>query len=133
MSNKKKSEQLGMSFGKASHRLRKQVLFQLVQELCWDTCYRCGSQIETVDELSIEHIVPWLDSENPVELFFDLDNISFSHIKCNIACGRKTNRKYESVAERGREGWKRYYAKPEKRDQHLRRKRERYHEQKSGV
>lgn len=42
-------------------------------------------KINTVDELSIEHKEPWENSDNPKELFFNLDNISFSHLKCNIS------------------------------------------------
>lgn len=93
--NKKKAEQLGMSHGAASNRLRKQIMFALIKfskidDL--DICFQCGEKIENVDNLSIEHIVPWLDSEDPVELYFDLDNIAFSHLKCNVGAARVTNR-----------------------------------------
>ncbi len=81
--NQKKSAQLGMSYGKASGILRKSILFWLIQELGWDTCCKCDKLIETVDELSIEHIEPWLDSDDPIALFFRLNNIGFSHVCCN--------------------------------------------------
>lgn len=58
-----------------------------------------SKKIETVKELSIEQKTPWLDSENPVSVFFDLNNIAFSHLKCNIADRRKTNKKYFTVEE----------------------------------
>jgi hypothetical protein len=35
------------------------------------------------ETLSIDHVIPWLHSDNPIELFFDLKNIKFSHKKCN--------------------------------------------------
>ncbi len=80
-SNKKKSDFLGMSHSKAAHKLRKLVLFQLVQQSKRDACFRCGQKICSVDELSIEHKEPW--EGRSVELFWDLANIAFSHMKCN--------------------------------------------------
>lgn len=81
--NNKKDTQLGIPHGTASNQLRKMIMFQLIQETGKDICYRCGMAIENIDNLSIEHKVPWLDSVNPKELFFDLENIAFSHIDCN--------------------------------------------------
>lgn len=52
------------------------------------------------DTFSIEHKVPWLHSENPLELYFSLDNISFSHYLCNVKAGRKPPKKYFTEAER---------------------------------
>jgi hypothetical protein len=84
MSNYKKSSQLGLSFGKANGILKKSLLFYFVKKCGVDTCYRCNKKIEKIDDLSIEHKVPWLDSEDPKKLFFDINNISFSHLHCNI-------------------------------------------------
>lgn len=90
--NKKKAEQLGMPLGTASGRLKKNLLFKLIQLQELDICFQCGKKIENVDDLSIEHKVPWLDSDDPVGLFFDLNNISFSHLKCNSGAARITNK-----------------------------------------
>ena len=57
--NMKKEATLGMSFGKAAHRLRKNILFNFVKRLGEDICFKCGRVIETVAELSIEHKLPW--------------------------------------------------------------------------
>lgn len=46
----------------------------------------------TRDTFSLEHIEPWLDSEDPVGLFFNQDNISFSHLSCNISDARKPHK-----------------------------------------
>ena len=81
--HKKKENQLQMSLGKASGKLRKSILFYLLKKVNENFCYRCNKEIKRVEELSIEHKQAWLDSENPIELFFDLKNISFSHLKCN--------------------------------------------------
>lgn len=90
--NKNKDKLLGMPHGTASHQLRKMIMFQMIQELKRDICFRCGEKIENIEDLSIEHIVAWQQSENPKESFFDLKNISFSHLNCNIGIGKKMER-----------------------------------------
>jgi hypothetical protein len=79
--NKRREEQLGMPYGTACNRLRKEILFHLVKKLNEDICYKCGKKIDTKEELTIEHKEPWLDVD--VDLFWNLKNISFSHSKCN--------------------------------------------------
>lgn len=79
-----------MPIGTASNRLRKSILFSLLKKYNENYCFQCASEIETEEELSIEHKIPYLDSSNPVELFFDLDNISFSHLNCNVGAARQT-------------------------------------------
>ena len=81
--NRKKTEQLGMSIGTASNRLRKEVMFNLLRRLNGNICYRCKREIKTAEEMSLEHKIPWLDSHDPIGLFFDLTNIAFSHSACN--------------------------------------------------
>jgi len=85
--NEKKQEQLGMPFGTANAKLRKMILFQLVQECHKDICYRCNKKITDIKTFSIEHKEHWLD--NSVELFWDLENIAFSHLSCNVADARR--------------------------------------------
>jgi len=80
-SNKSKHEFLGMPHGTASHKLKKMIMFDLLKRLDLDSCFRCGKKIKTVDELSIDHKKPWLYVST--DLFWDLNNIAFSHIKCN--------------------------------------------------
>ena len=43
--NKIKAVQLNMPFGTASARLRKMLLFSLVQQLGKDACFQCGEKI----------------------------------------------------------------------------------------
>ena len=57
------------------------ILFDLIQRLGEDVCFECRAKIETIDELSIEHKQPWEGVS--VELFWSLDNIAFSHRRCN--------------------------------------------------
>lgn len=94
-SNKKKCEQLGMSHGTAVYRLNKQILFAFAQQLDQDICHRCGKKITSIREFSVDHKIPWLDSGAPVGLFFDSDNIAFSHLGCNIRNGRHADVKGE--------------------------------------
>lgn len=76
-----KSNFLGMPHGTAANRLRKLILFDLLKRHNENLCFKCGELIETAEELSIEHKQAW---ENvSVELFWDLDNIAFSHLTCN--------------------------------------------------
>jgi len=72
-----------MPHGTANGRLRQSLLFHLVQRLGENICYKCQLPIETSNELSVEHKLPWQHADNAAELFFDLTNISFSHRKCN--------------------------------------------------
>lgn len=88
MSNKKKT-QLGMNPSTASNRLVKDVLWSLVVETGQGNCYRCGLPM-TRETFSIEHKEPWLDSQDPLGRYFDLNNISFSHLKCNVGNRRQT-------------------------------------------
>lgn len=79
--NKRKSDQLGIPYGTASHRLRQQLFFGLLSQAELNVCFVCGKMIETSDQMSIEHKEPWLDVDPA--LFWDLDNIAYSHRKCN--------------------------------------------------
>ena len=72
-----------------SHHLRRMVMFDLVKLCGMHICYQCLDEIEDIADFSIEHKIPWLDSENPRELFFDLDNIAFSHVRCNTNAARR--------------------------------------------
>lgn len=90
-SNEDKSRFLGMKHGTAEHRLRKLVLFRLVQQTGNDICFRCGDRIESPESLSIEHKRPWLGVDK--SLFWDLDNIAFSHLGCNSRAARRAHKK----------------------------------------
>lgn len=79
-------QQLGMSHGAASGQLKKRILFSLLIRLKENTCFRCKAEITSVDELSIEHKQPWEGIS--ADLFWDLENIAFSHLKCNVVCKR---------------------------------------------
>ena len=80
-SSTKRAKQLGMPFGTANAKLRKQILFQLIKRLGEDICFRCEKKIQDITELSIEHKKPWFNIDS--KLFWDLDNIAFSHLQCN--------------------------------------------------
>jgi hypothetical protein len=88
MSKQRKMEQLGMNPSTASNRLVKDILFDFVQK-AGHKCYHCGGEM-TREDFSIEHKQHWLDSEDPVGLYFDLDNITFSHQSCNSKAARRT-------------------------------------------
>ena len=79
--NEKKAAALGMPWGTANNRLRKSILFHLLKRHEENVCYVCDTVIEKVDDLSIEHKKPWEGAS--IDLFWDLENIAFSHIRCN--------------------------------------------------
>ena len=89
MSNAKKARLLGMPFGTASHRLRKAVLFGILQETERNVCFRCDQAIATIDDLSMEHKQAWQSAPDPQAAFFDVKNIAFSHLSCNIGARRE--------------------------------------------
>lgn len=76
-----------MPVGTAQGRLRQRLLFKLVVDAKLNNCFVCEEPIVSLETFSIEHKEPWLD-ENP-DLFWDLDNIAFSHRSCN-----RPHRKY---------------------------------------
>ncbi len=81
--NQREQEQLGMPSGTASARLRKLVIFRLVQRLGEDICYRCARKVESVGELSSDHKEPWFEVDP--SLFWHLDRVAFSHLSCNAS------------------------------------------------
>lgn len=87
----KKETQLGMNPSTASNRLVKDILFKLICDSGRNKCFHCGEEMDR-DTYSIEHKVPWIDSDDPVKLYFDMDNISFSHLSCNSSKARRPKR-----------------------------------------
>ena len=85
---KEKTRQLGMDPGTAANRLKKTLLFEFAKELDIHWCYQCAAEIKNPDNFTIEHKTPWLHSEDPKGLFFDIDNIAFSHKSCNYSAAR---------------------------------------------
>lgn len=80
-SNAKKSATLGMSHSTATNRLRKNILFHLLKKHSENICFKCSKVIDKVEHLSVEHKKPW--ESISAELFWDLENIAFSHMFCN--------------------------------------------------
>jgi hypothetical protein len=106
---KRKADQLGMEFGKANRVLHKMMFFELAKRLELDSCFRCGKKIETLREFSLDHKLKWLDVS--AELFWDLANIAFSHLACNISDGSKNFTEAKSAAlQKGRSKLPRYAA-----------------------
>jgi len=96
------AQQLGMSHGTAASRLRKMILFRQLKKHEENICVKCGVLIEVVEDLSIEHIKPW-ENRSP-ELFWDLDNVAFSHVRCNKPHVRNTMPGADAVRKVAPEG-----------------------------
>ena len=113
-----KNQQLGMNVSTANHKLKVDLLFKFVV-LAGHKCHRCGKEL-TRDTFSVDHIQPWLHTDKPLELFFDLDNIAFSHQACNTGARRCNGpRLYDppTAAARVKESKRRHWT-PEKRREH---------------
>lgn len=89
--NEKTKQQLGVNKSTAQAILLKDILWKLIQETNQTKCFVCGEEM-TRETFSIEHKEEWLNKENAKELFFDLNNISFSHLSCNISRSSKRKR-----------------------------------------
>ena len=83
----KRNKVLGELYSTARSRLIKMVLFKLLIEYKLNICFRCNKLIEKIEDLSIEHKIGWVNSIDPKKYFYDLENIAFSHIRCN--CGAR--------------------------------------------
>ena len=79
--------QLGMSIGTATHRLRKSMMFRLAQRCGLDVCCRCKTKITKEQDLTLDHVLPWRGEDT--SRFWDLDNLSFAHARCNFSAARR--------------------------------------------
>lgn len=96
-SNKIKCQQLGMTYGRARAILSKSIIFALAQNSKMDICIRCNRRIKDVNDFTVDHKQDWLYAVNPLQTFFDLDNVGFSHGKCNLLAGNnKPKRQHNS-------------------------------------
>jgi transposase-like protein len=93
-SNAIKANLLGMPLGTAQGKLRKKLLFHLAGKLDMLKCFRCPNVIETLEDFSIEHTESWQYANNPIETFFDVEKIAFSHLDCNINAATRSNKIY---------------------------------------
>jgi len=87
----RKTKILGESFSNAYYRLTKDLLFSQAIA-AGHTCYRCKEAL-TRETFSIEHKIDWLNHEEAAKMFFDVDNIAYSHLQCNTRAQAYKNRK----------------------------------------
>ena len=92
---KSTDKQLGISYSTARYRLMKSILFMLIKESGKDICFRCGKKILNVEDCTIDHKEPWLYAD--IDLFWDLNNVAFSHGVCNSGATRFTDLRKASL------------------------------------
>ena len=90
LSRKRYEEQLGMDLGTAQHQLRKCVLFGLVSETFGTKCFRCSKEM-TKDDFTLDHKIAWRNSAKARKLFWDVENVAWSHLVCNTQASRSYN------------------------------------------
>lgn len=94
----KRQQQLGMNHSTAQQRLVKDTLFRLAVASGYK-CHQCDGELVR-ETFSVEHKTPWLNASNAKELFFDQNNIAFSHHHCNVMAARRPHKKYFSVEDK---------------------------------
>jgi hypothetical protein len=87
----KKKELLGVAYGTARNKLIKNLLWNFVRSSNLNICFQCNEKINNIEDLSIEHKIPWQSAADPISAFYDLENIAYSHLKCNMKAGGKLN------------------------------------------
>jgi hypothetical protein len=102
----KRRSLLGEDPGTASHKLKKRVMFKLAVEAGRAVCLRCKKPIESADEMSIDHIVAWLNSPDPITTFYDLNNVAFSHLSCNSSAAQRPATRDENYVSHGYHAYK---------------------------
>lgn len=93
------TNQLGINYSTAMNRLRVKIMYYLAYKCNMLDCYRCGKYIESSEQLSVEHKKPWL--YNDTSLFWDLENIAFSHKLCNTGNKRYFKLKPKNKKDKG--------------------------------
>jgi hypothetical protein len=117
MRSKRIVEQLGIPQGTAQARLRKNILFHLLKKLNENVCFKCQKTIESAASLSIEHKEPWEGRDS--SLFWNIENIAFSHVGCNKP--HRSGHWWKTPEQRKRDrqdkknAWERENYTPEKR------------------
>jgi len=86
-----KKNVLKMPYGTAIYYLRRYILFDFVKKSNKDTCFRCSEKIVKIEDFSIDHKKPWKFIS--AKLFWDLNNIAFSHLRCNVYARRKDGKR----------------------------------------
>lgn len=72
-----------MAVSTARSKLYKEIVFSLAVECKKNVCLRCNKTISKSSEFTVDHKIGWRFKTNASELFFDLNNIAFSHNSCN--------------------------------------------------
>ena len=82
VNDKKKRAALGMHVSVANRRLQKDLLYKFVTLSGHNQCFRCGNPMSR-DDFTMDHKKDWLNSGTPQQLYFDVENVAFSHHSCN--------------------------------------------------
>ena len=87
---KQKKDQLGKSISAARAILLKQILWRYLDSAGDVLCFRCSERMSSND-FTLDHVEPWWNSSS--DLFWDLDNVRFSHHRCNSKHHRPRGKK----------------------------------------
>lgn len=96
------TQKLGQGFTSARKLLLKKIVWDFIVKCDLNKCFRCGLPM-SFEDYSLEHKVAWYNSEISKDLYFDLDNISYSHAKCNREHGTKERKTLRTHCKNGHE------------------------------
>jgi hypothetical protein len=83
---KEYKSELGLLPTTANLRLSRSLLFNYAKRLGMGNCFRCGKEIISIEDFTLDHKQEW--RHNDPRLFWDIDNIAFSHQLCNASSNR---------------------------------------------
>lgn len=71
----------------ATRVLKNEIIWDFLLKTGATLCYRCNKPL-TKQNWTIDHIIPWRNSQNPKLRFFDISNIAYSHLSCNSTANK---------------------------------------------
>jgi len=73
---------LGDETKAARFKLLRALAYEYMKMKFHGLCHNCHKFVERED-FSLEHIIPWMNSFDPKRFFYDVQNLTISHISCN--------------------------------------------------
>lgn len=102
-------------YAKMNYRLHMRFIFKMIKDLKQNFCFRCKQEIESDDELSLDHKISYIN--NDPKWYFDINNIYYSHNRCNCGESQKGSGKLDYFGitrlslDRPDKGYKNYVGK----------------------
>lgn len=80
--NKRRGKLLGIDMKNARSKLYKFFAYAYFVLKHGASCRVCGETVQ-IDDMTLEHIKPWMLCDNPINAYYDLENVDLCHEECN--------------------------------------------------